>query len=77
MLLHSEAGIPNRDVIQMATLNGARILKLDDERGSIERGKIADILLVQGNPIDDINTTRKITYVLQGGRIVNRGALKK
>ena len=77
MLLHVEAGIPEQKVIQMATYNGARILKMEDERGSIEAGKVADIVLVKGSPVENINNTRNITYVLQAGRIVNRKALTK
>ena len=76
MALHVEAGIAPLEVIKMATQNGARILKREDDYGSVEIGKIADLIVVAGDPSRDISDTRKIKYVILGGRIVDRSALK-
>ena len=76
ILLHQQAGIPNEAVIQMATLNGARILKQDKLYGSIEKGKVADVVLVSGNPLVSIEDTRKVVHVIKDGKLVNRKALK-
>jgi len=61
------AGIPNMSVIRAATINGARALGVDDELGSIEVGKIADIIVIRGNPLSDIKNTRNIKFVMKEG----------
>jgi len=76
MELHAMAGLAPVDIIRIATYNGAKILRLVDEIGSVEEGKIADLLIVTGNPADSISDTRNIRYVLQGGEIVDREALQ-
>jgi hypothetical protein len=75
--LHVRAGIPPIDAIQMATHNGALFLRREDQIGSIEKGKNADLLVVRGNPAENISDTRNIVHVIKDGRIVNRAALKK
>jgi hypothetical protein len=67
-----EAGIAPLKVIQAATSNNARILKIQQVTGSIAEGLAADLLLVKGDPTTDINATRNILQVINGGRIVNR-----
>ena len=74
--LHVEAGIPPLDAIRMATWNNAWFIGTQDEAGSIESGKIADLLIVRGNPADRISDTRNIEYVIKGGKLLNRKFLK-
>lgn len=66
----SEAGLTNRDVLASATRIGARILGMDDKLGTIETGKIADILVVAGDPVADLKALRAVRYVVADGRIV-------
>ncbi|RYY92245.1 MAG: amidohydrolase family protein, partial [Comamonadaceae bacterium] len=54
-----------------ATRNGAAICGMGDELGTIETGKIADLIVVGGNPLDDINNVRLLQMVLKDGRIVS------
>ena len=75
--LHVRAGIPPLEAIKMATYNGARFLRREQEIGSIEIGKIADLIVVRGNPAENISDTRNIEYVLKNGRILNRSGLRK
>jgi len=63
------AGIPAADVIKAATINGARALNVDDKLGSVEVGKLADLLVVRGNPLKDIRVTRDIGWVMKDGHI--------
>lgn len=65
----SMAGIPNGAVLQIATLNGARALRLDDRIGSIEEGKWADAFVVRGNPVEEITNTRNVRAVIKRGSI--------
>lgn len=66
-LLHS-AGIPALDVLRMATYGGAAALGLADERGSVEVGKRADLVVLADDPTVDLAHTRAIEWVVLGGR---------
>jgi imidazolonepropionase-like amidohydrolase len=61
------AGIPPAAALKMATINGARALRVGDSLGSIEAGKLADLFVVRGNPIQDIRNTRNVRRVMVRG----------
>jgi hypothetical protein len=65
--LYVRAGIPPLQVLRIATWNGARYTQTLDQRGSIERGKLADLMLVEGDPSVNISDIRKVSLVLKGG----------
>lgn len=65
----TEMGMSPMEAIQSATMEAAKLLKIDDELGSLEKGKIADIIAVDGDPIDDINVMQKVTFVMKAGQI--------
>jgi len=69
------AGIPVTDVLRAATINGARALGVDDILGSIEVGKLADLVIVRGNPLEDVTHTREIEQVIKNGEIYRPGEL--
>ncbi len=71
-----EAGLKPLDVISLATRNAARLVRAEAEWGTIEPGKAADLLLVRGNPSERISDTRNIVMVIQGGRVIDRAALR-
>ncbi len=73
--LMSSGGIPNLNVIRIATLNAAIFLGKERELGSIEEGKLADLLLLDADPVADINNLKQINLVMKGGQVVNRAAL--
>jgi imidazolonepropionase-like amidohydrolase len=64
------AGLPAVDVMLAATRNGAEALGLADELGTLEVGKLADIVLVAGKPWEDIGELRNIRMVIQGGDVL-------
>ena len=66
--LYERAGIPNAAIIRMATLDSARLVDVGDEYGSIEVGKRADLVLVDGNPLEDMSTVRNVRVVIKGNR---------
>jgi hypothetical protein len=72
-----EAGFTPVEVVEIMTLNGARILDVDDELGSIERGKIADLVVIDGNPIADPADIRSVTLVFKDGVGYDSAALIK
>lgn len=63
------AGIPPAAALKIATVNGARALGVGDKLGTIEPGKLADLVVVQGNPLDDIRNTRRTRLVMRAGQI--------
>lgn len=63
------AGIPPAAALKMATINGARALGMSDELGSIETGKLADLFVVSGNPLEDIRHTRRVQRVMVRGEL--------
>ena len=75
MELLADAGIPPLDVITMSTLNGAKYIGVDDELGSIEVGKLADMVILSEDPTVDIRNSRSIERVFKGGREIDRSKL--
>jgi imidazolonepropionase-like amidohydrolase len=73
--LMADAGIPASEIVRIATLNGAIFLGKEREMGSIEEGKIADMLLLAADPTEDINNAKEILEVIKGGQIVDRSSL--
>jgi imidazolonepropionase-like amidohydrolase len=70
MEMFVEQGYGLADVLRMATLGNAGVLRLEHLLGSIEPGKAADLMLVESNPLEDLGTLRKPRCVLKDGRIV-------
>jgi imidazolonepropionase-like amidohydrolase len=62
-----EGGMPPMKAIQSATRVSAELLKIDDKLGTLEPGKLADVVAVRGNPLDDIGLMRKMAFVMKGG----------
>ena len=73
--LLSQAGIPNLHVIKIATYNAARLLGKQDDMGSITEGKIADAVLLNADPIANIDNTKAIALVMKAGDIIDESRL--
>ncbi|KMQ65304.1 amidohydrolase [Chryseobacterium sp. FH2] len=71
-----QAGLTPLQAITVATKNAARVLLIDKEFGTIEKGKTADLLILNGNPVSDIKQTRSIYAVYKAGKEVSRGPIK-
>ena len=67
LLAMTYAGLPPATVLKAATINGATALGVEDRLGSVEPGKIADLVIVRGNPLDDIKAARDIRVVVKEG----------
>jgi imidazolonepropionase-like amidohydrolase len=73
--LDVQAGIPPTEVLKLATLGAARIMKKDAELGSITPGKLADLVLINGNPAANISDVRKTALVMKDGVLYNPAEL--
>ena len=67
MELFSESGLSNADIIVACTMENARFFRIDDRLGSIEKGKIADLVLVKGNPLNNISDAGNVVKVMLNG----------
>src|SRR5580658_6410998 len=64
-----EAGVPAKDTLQAMTINAARLLGIDHDRGEIKPGLAADIIATPENPLDDIQAVRKVSFVMKDGSV--------
>jgi Amidohydrolase family len=67
--IYNEAGIPAREVLRMATIEAAMVMRKDKELGSITPGKFADMILVSGDPTNNISDIRRVDVVIKNGDV--------
>ncbi|WP_026063255.1 amidohydrolase family protein [Pedobacter arcticus] len=65
----AQGGMKPIDCIKAATINGAAYLGMDKEIGSLKQGKLADLIVLNANPLDDIRNSEKIRYTMVNGRL--------
>jgi adenine deaminase len=70
-------GVPAPWALQTATLNPAQALRLTDSLGAVAVGKVADLVLLEGDPLEDIWNVSKIAAVIANGRYYDRAALDR
>lgn len=73
--LYAKAGIPNADVLRTATITPAQVVGADNLSGSISVGKNADLVLLDGNPLEDISALRRTALVIEGQNLYRPDAL--
>ena len=76
-LFVKEIGMTPAEVIERATSRSSRFLKISDSVGTVERGKVADLVLLEANPLDDIRNTRRIAAVILRGTLHDGAGIKK
>lgn len=72
-----KAGLTPTESLRAATLNPAKFFGMDQTLGTIEQGKLADLVLLEANPLEDIRNTQRIDAVIMNGRFYDRKALDK
>src|SRR5690606_27002431 len=75
LMAYTMAGMSNFDALKAATVNPSIALGLD--AGTIEPGKLADLIMVEGDPLADISATRNVKHVIANGRVFEAGELVK
>ena len=71
----AELGMKPMDILLAATRNVARAYRVDQHLGTLEKGKIADLLVLDGNPLDNVSHYRGIRSIIKAGRLIDRDAL--
>jgi imidazolonepropionase-like amidohydrolase len=73
--LYVDAGMTPMEAIQSATIVSAKAMKLEGELGTVEAGKRADLILVDGDPLADIRALRRVSRVIANGRMLDPALL--
>lgn len=71
MWMFAQGGMSNMEVLKTATINPAKHFAMDHQIGSIKEGKLADLIVIDGNPLDDIRVTDRVTYTMVNGKLFN------
>ena len=72
-----EAGIPSRIILQALTTNAAKLLGVEKTRGALSVGMRADIIAVDDNPIDKIETLKNVGFVMKNGKVFKQNSMVK
>ncbi len=75
--IYAQAGFTPMEAIQAATIIPARAMGMDKELGTVEKGKRGDLILINGNPLEDIHNTRNVEYVITNGTMYHTAELWK
>jgi imidazolonepropionase-like amidohydrolase len=67
-----EAGVPAQEILKCMTVNPAELMHISQQRGTLSPGMAADIVAMPSNPVEDIESLRKINFVMKDGKIVRR-----
>jgi len=67
-----QEGVPPAEILRAATLSGAELMGWGDRVGSLEAGKLADVVAVAGDPLADVAVLQKVSFVMKGGTVVRR-----
>ncbi len=73
----AQGGMTPLQAIRCATINGASYLGMDKEIGSLETGKLADLIVLNDNPLEDIRNSQKIKYVMVNGRLYDAESMNE
>jgi imidazolonepropionase-like amidohydrolase len=65
-----EGGMKPMRALQSATVQAAKLIGMESDLGSVEAGKLADIIAVEGNPVEDITALQRVKFVMKDGAVI-------
>ncbi|MEX0900089.1 MAG: amidohydrolase family protein [Gammaproteobacteria bacterium] len=72
-----QGGMTPHEALRVGTLNGARVLGMEKDLGSLEPGKLADLIVIDGNPLDDIRTSENVDLTMVNGRVYDARSMNQ
>ena len=75
--MFTQGGMSNHNALKVATINGANYIGIGDHVGSLEEGKLADLIVIDGNPLDDIYDTENVVYTMVNGRLYDASTMNE
>ncbi|MDX1586855.1 MAG: amidohydrolase family protein, partial [Balneolaceae bacterium] len=75
--MFEQGGMTEMEALQIATINGARYLGMEHELGSLEKGKLADLIVLEGNPLENIRNTENVTHTMDNGRLYDTATMNE
>ncbi|WP_103664522.1 amidohydrolase family protein [Gracilimonas amylolytica] len=75
--MFEQGGMSNHDALKVATINGAHYLGMDHEIGSLEVGKLADLVVLEKNPLENIRNTDSVTHTMVNGRLFDAATMNE
>jgi len=75
--MFTQGGMSNHDALKVATINGANYIGLGEHIGSLEPGKLADLIVIDGNPLEDIYDTENVEFTMVNGRLYDASTLNE
>ncbi len=75
--MFTQGGMSNHDALKVATINGANYIGIGDHVGSLEVGKLADLIVIDGDPLDNIYNTENVVYTMINGRLYDASTLNE
>ncbi len=70
-------GMSNHEALKVATINGANYIGMGDHIGSLEPGKLADLIVIDGNPLDDLYDSENVVYTMVNGRLFDSATMNE
>ncbi len=75
--MFTQGGMSNHDALRTATINPAKYIGMGDHFGSLEAGKLADLIVIDGNPLEDIFDTENVVYTMMNGRLYDASTMNE
>jgi adenine deaminase len=75
--MFTQGGMSNHDALRVATINGANYIGMGQHIGSLEAGKLADMIVIDGNPLEDIYETEHVIYTMINGRLYDSSTMNE
>lgn len=75
--MFEQGGMTEMEALQVATINGAKYIGMDHELGSLEEGKLADLIVIDGNPLENIRDTEHVTHTMVNGRLYDTATMNE
>lgn len=75
--MFEQGGMSNHDALKVATINGANYIGMGEHIGSVETGKLADLIIIDGNPLENLRDTEHVVYTMVNGRLYDASTMNE